>query len=198
MRQNIKIILLLLHMCLMLNACELFRNLDKSVTEVPENHDIILIGFKPKYRYSMKMGYIKDGKYKYQPNRVTAGSIYPDDSGYIITKLEKTEPNHRYGITQIQPEGISLGGPMMSPCGGRSTYTFDVEGGRVLYLGDLEYTEHENGLKVSYSRNFDKAKQYMKNNYPGLAGYLAEGELTLMEVTNFPCVEQGQMYLRIP
>ncbi len=170
-----------------LSGCVTMSNLDKSDTTISKSSGIIVLGVKPDYRVAIKLGDMDDGNYLYSPNLPASANIIPDDSGYIVVKLEETKIHQRYGITQLLPSGFT--GPRIGPCDGASTVTFNVIGGQITYLGDIDYGPVSSQPKAQYTSNMEKATDYIKNNYPALGVKLNKGAIIFAKVVNMPCNE---------
>jgi len=182
---NHRIILLLI--CLLLSSCVTMSNLEKSKATISESEGIIVLGIKPGYRTGIKLGDIQNDSFVYSPNLPVSANIIPDESGYIVTKLKATTTNQRYAITQLLPSGFT--GSRLGPCDGASTVTFNVKGGEVIYLGEIDFGRVRAKPKAQYSSNFDQATNYIKSNYPDLVKHLNKGEITFTNVSNMPCNE---------
>jgi len=177
----------LLFAVITVSGCVTMGNLDKSNTKLNQNEGIIIIGVQPSYRVGMKLGDIEKDQFVYSPNLPVSANIIPDQSGYIVTKLNATSKNQRYGITQLLPSGFT--GPRLGPCDGAATATFNIRGGEVTYLGEVDYGPIGVAPRAKYTKNIDKVSQYVKNNYPLLDGKVKTGSLMFTMVTNMPCNE---------
>ena len=68
------------------------------------------------------------------------------------------------------PEGI--GGKVYSPCEGQETVTFMAPPGGVVYVGSISFENNSGNLSFKITEDLDKAREFMKNEYPSLAEHI--------------------------
>jgi len=57
-------------------------------------------------------------------------------------------------------------------CGGAESLTFKAPGGKVIYVGDVRYSQVGTSLGAKYKQDFEAAKKFIDSNFPGLRNRL--------------------------
>lgn len=155
-----------------LTGCITYGNLDKNATlDKKANEAIIILGVHPRYRVAIGRGLITDGKIKIGNGGFATLNTFPE-GGYIVDKVPAASFPDEYHIALILPEGIGGFVPMYSPCGDEKAISFAAPAGRVVYIGDINFSAADGQLEIDYSMNPGAARQFLVRQYPQLAARL--------------------------
>jgi hypothetical protein len=167
-----------------LSGCMTVSNLDGG-TQLSANskNTIFVMGVEPDFRTAYSEGYGKDGKW-YRDSSIASGNLYPVN-GYIIANVASSNKTHPYGITQVLPTGV--GGKVYRPCVGTDVFAFSAPAGKVIYVGDLRFTEDSHKLHIAFDWNPERARNFLQAHYPSLAGKLEEHRAAIYPDNNMPC-----------
>lgn len=181
--------LVILSICAIFSTtgCVSFSNLEKSATLAHNSQDaIIVLGAKPRFRVAIAPGEIIEGKVKI--GAMAAINTYPEE-GYIVGRVSAAMFPNEYHIQLILPEGISGGafGQAYGPCGDDQVLSFHAPAGKVIYVGDVEYSQESGRLAIKYSDDIDRARDFMKRHYPALANQLEFPGLQTKPIVHVNC-----------
>lgn len=154
-----------------LGACTTAGIVAKDVS-LSSNEAVFVLGVSPSnYSVGIWEGEIQNGVFLSSSEGLRFGVarfLGPPTDGYIVGKAKSGQT---LGITLVQrrEEGSILVTGEFVPCGGTKTPVFSVPSGKVIYLGDITYTQAQNKLRATYSSNEEAARRYVSTNFPNLA-----------------------------
>lgn len=113
---------------------------------------------------------ISDGVHEsiFFANSNFTGEIY---GGYLV---RQAKAGTRLGLVRIR-----VGGQMFSPCKDQKAITFEIEGGSLIYLGDLKFVRTGGRLTYTLENNLEAATAYVKTTYPEFSGPIEFREVDL-------------------
>jgi len=159
---------------LVLSACGISSNIKPDEKLLLDDRSAVLfLGVTPAYRIHLLRGKVKNNVWKRPNVDVPEINITPE-SGYIFVKVEPTTPEESLGVSLIFPGGQTYG-----PCQDSIAPIFTLNPGIINYVGDLHYSLSGSQLRYSYTVDEDKAREYLRKNYPG----------TELQVTTTPMVQ---------
>ena len=142
----------------------------------------VVIGAKDAHSVAMIPGIASSGEFK--PNREGFAANIRPENGYIVTQLSEKTVGVLYAITQVQ---IRAGGVSFGDCEWKQALTFEGNGGKVIYLGDFDFSTHGKQLTFEQSNNIENARSFIDSNYPKLRGRIEYVEPKLMPLTRTDC-----------
>lgn len=162
-----------------ISACTSIGRLDKDAILESDKESIFVIGVAPEnYRISAFPGRIKDGRFHQNQFRPAAVFGAAED-GFVVGKATNGDTLAITNIRVAEDKGSILGLDFV-PCNDNKTMTFSIPGGKVLYLGHVEYQFKGEKLMVRYTQNLELAKKYIDQNFPNLRGRLQSWEYQLL------------------
>ena len=173
-----------------LQGCIAFSNIDsKTKFDGFSTDSIIVMGVRPRYRVAIGPGEIRpDGKVKI--GQIAALNVYPEN-GYIVGKVASAEETNEYHVQLILPEGIGGFVPAYAPCGDQQVASFFAPRGKIVYVGDMDFTSSGAKMAISYSQNFSNAQSFMAKYYPGLASKLEHQPLQGRSIVHVDCAPRS-------
>ena len=147
------------------------------------------MGVRPRYRVAIGPGEIRpDGNVK--TGQIAALNVYPEN-GYIVGKVPSAEGANEYHVQLILPEGIGGFVPAYAPCGDQQVASFFAPRGKVVYVGDLDFTSSGAKMAISYSQNYPAAQSFMAKYYPGLASRIEHQPLQGRRIVHVDCAPRS-------
>jgi hypothetical protein len=151
----------------LLSGCDPLRELERTTPAPTSTESIFIMGVAPEnYRVAIFPGSIKNGVFS---QNVFGGAAFygAAKDGYIVGKSSGGDV---LGVTTVRivKDADSVIGTSFKPCNGAKTMVFETPKGKVIYLGDAEYTFSGNKIEVRYSQNIDSARAYLDKNFPAL------------------------------
>jgi hypothetical protein len=169
----------------LVGACTSMGRLDKEAGLESDRESVFILGVAPEnYRISAFPGSVKDGRFHQNPLRPAAVFGAPED-GYVVGKAAAGDTLAITFIRRVKDKDSILGADF-APCAENKTMTFAIPGGKVLYLGNIEYEFAGKALNVRYSQDVAAAKKYVDEHYPRLRGRLEPWKYDLLP-TDAPC-----------
>jgi len=173
-----KLYLPILGVTLMLTSCTIGA-LDSSTPLPADDHFIFVIGVSP-----------VDAKIVVDQGEIGNGIFTPDnfspltfggtpDRGYILSRARGNTMQAIISIQMPRDEYGKLRLPV-APCGGVKTPVFTGAAGKVIYVGNVRYSRHGERVEPAYSSDIDSAREFLRANYPALAGRLEQGRYELL------------------
>ena len=104
------------------------------------------------------------------------------DSGYIFVKVKPTTGEKRLGVSLVFPEGHIYG-----PCQDSIAPIFTLKPGTVSYVGDLRYFFNGKELSYDYIIDENKAKAFLRDNYPNFEAAMTTIPMEPMKVKSTLC-----------
>jgi hypothetical protein len=153
------------------SGCKSLGRLDGSVQPPGAHETYFVIGVKPdNYHVMLWRGQVNDGRFGkllMKGSAVFGGPI----EGYVVGKADAGDV---LAVTDVfrysSPSGIYP--THYTFCGDAQTEAFKMPGGKVVYLGSLEYDYATGGLAAMSYSDLEDAQKFMAKNYPALAGKL--------------------------
>ena len=160
--------LFLLILSIVLSGCASIGRVETATNPPNETESIFVLGVSPPVaRVSLSPGIIEAGKFD-QDDWGMAVFMGLPENGYIIGKGAAGTSLAIMHVRMLSDTGAFFGSDF-KPCGNSTkTLVFNVPDGKVIYLGNLAFTEVGRKLAVTYSNDFQSAKQYVDTQYPGL------------------------------
>jgi hypothetical protein len=173
-------------------------------TAVAEDESIVVIGVRQPY-YEVNFKTIDYNGPKNTPsNRWLIGA--PSD-GYLVGRVAAGITMEGTSVRRTLNSEKGLFGKVYYPCGGGDKAVFDIPRGKVLYIGDFDFSRSESQevlpnsvlkLFFEYDNNIAAARAYLKKSYPGLAERLESADVQITKARN-PCPQTTtQMLILIP
>jgi hypothetical protein len=179
-------ILCILCVLIFLGACASVGKLDKSVALNVGSESIFVIGVAPEnYIISIFPGTVKNGEFNQNVTRSPSFLGHPDGK-YIVAKASAGEilALTRFAVAKDKDSNV---GPRIRFCEGMETMSFEVPAGKVIYLGDINFEESGDRIKMNYTSDIASAKQYVDREFPNLKNRLESWKYQMMPV-NANCV----------
>lgn len=180
-----KKVIFLLSMTLLLSACTSMGRLAKDARLDSDKESVFVIGVAPEnYRISVFPGSIKDGRF--HQNQIRSAAVFgAPENGFVVGKASVGDTLAVTNIRVVKDKSDVLGADFTA-CNDAKTMVFNIPGGKVLYLGNVEYKFGNKQLTVKYRQDLDSAKKFINENYPNLRGRLQSWDYQLLQ-TNASC-----------
>lgn len=163
-------VFLALFIVIFLPACTSLGILDKNANFPTKNESIFILGISPSlYRISVFPGELVENKFKQNSFSPAAVHGIPEN-GFLIGKAAEGEVLAIMNIGALNTKDDVLFVPQFRPCEGARAMTFTVPGGKVIYVGNVEYQRDGSRLRPIYSQDLESATKYIDANYPNLRG----------------------------
>jgi hypothetical protein len=168
-------------------ACTSLGRLDRDASLHSDRESIFILGVAPdNARISAFPGSVKNGTF--HQNQFRPAAVYgAAENGYVVGKASAGDTLAITNVRVVKDKSSLLGADFV-PCRGAKTMAFDIPGGKVLYLGNLEYDFAGQQLTVRYSQDLDAARRYVDEHYPRLRGRLEPWNYELLP-TNAQCTQ---------
>lgn len=163
------------------SGCMSVRNASTEIAR-SEKEVIVIFWAKNVNRVAMIRGVSSDGEFK--PNREGFAANIRPENGYVVTQLPETTGDVIYAITQFQ---IKAGGESYGDCGWKQALTFEGRGGKVIYLGDLDFQAVGKQVSFQHSNNIENARLFVDSNYPKLRGQVEYAEPKVLPHAKVDC-----------
>ncbi len=155
------------------------QNLSSSVTSIPADKGIVVIGMKGNAAGSFRRGtYSSDGSFEHDTARDAEFSA-PGEQPYIVQAMSVTTEDSRYGMYRA-----SLGGREYSFKCGQVLPVLSVASGVVQYYGDFQVSIDDGRLTVKQSFDMERAQRFIDSNYPASGWKLEPGKVVRARSTN--------------
>jgi hypothetical protein len=143
---------------------------------------VLLLGITPAYKVVLLRGEVANNVWE-RPIVDTPEINMVPESGYIFVKVKPTIETNRLGVSMVIPESRRLFGP----CQDSIAPIFTLKPGTINYVGDLQYTYSGGQLRYDYTVNEDRAKAFLRANYPNLEASMTSVPMTPMKVKSTFC-----------
>ena len=147
---------------------------------------VVVMGVTPRYRVEIGKSFAADDKLEISVWPPEALSSYPE-GGYIVGRVSARTGRELHHLAAILPEGYGLFARQFMPCNGEETATFEAPPGKVIYVGDVTFSEVNEKLAVRYSSNPEAARQYLAEAYPELVTSFESQPFVLRTISNRGC-----------
>ena len=187
--------LTLMFLWISLSACVPKGVVEKTATLNSNDESIFIIGVAPEnFHILVFSGEIINGVFVV--NRWRNARLWgAADKGFMVGKASAGET---LAITKVHAtEKGALMGNVFKACNGAKTMTFQVPGGKAIYLGHVAYEFAGNTLRVDYHKDLASAQKYMDDNYPGFQGKVEQWEYDLNPTTE-PCLTTLYIPIYLP
>lgn len=178
----------------LLNGCTSMGLLDGTTLAPTDNESIFIMGVAPdNYRVSLFPGSIKNGVF--HQNIIRPAAVYAAaKDGYVVGKSSAGDVLAVTNVRVVKDSNSVFLGANFHPCGENKTMVFEVPRGKVIYLGDVEYTFAGQKIEVHYGQNMEAAQAYLDKNFPALRGKLEYLPVDLLP-SRTPCI--GTIYFPV-
>ena len=148
------------------------------------DESILVLGAPSGCRVHIYQGEVIGDKWKMDRLGLEVSVVSKDD--YIVVKCKPRHSGENFVLAGIVPYGLGSG--LYEAF--RGTPVFELEPGKVIYIGTIvfgEETVEKHGWYASFmfsfgiENNYIDAKKYIDQNYPYLEGRLEKGYVTFME-----------------
>jgi hypothetical protein len=171
--------------CLFASCTMTIGRADRDATLISSDETYYVIGVHPDIAsIGVNRGSISGDKFVPDQLSLSQNFFGPPEDGYIVSRAHAGE-TLAIIFASIRRKDALLASNFV-PCDDTRTLAFAVPAGKVIYVGDVYFTQTSDQLPVSYSKNFDAAKAYMTTHYPRLADKLEQGNAEMV-----PAVVQG-------
>lgn len=167
---------------LALGGCGISGNIKPGERPQLDEHSAVLfLGVTPAYRIHLLRGRVENDVWARPTVDVPEVNITPE-SGYIFVKVRPTTPEERLGVSLIFPQGRGYG-----PCQDSIAPIFALKPGTISYVGDLHYSFSDKRLRYDYTIEEDKAREFLRTNYPGTETAMTTVPMVPMKVKSTFC-----------
>ena len=167
---------------MMLCSCGVRENIRPNSPLNLSESAILFLGFTPKYKVALIRSPVEGGVWQ-QAVLHTPDVATSPENGYILVKVKPTVASERMSVSLIV-----IDRKVYAPCPNSIGPTFAVKPGVVNYLGDLSYTVDENdNLKYTYEVGEDRAKEFLREHYPGYIDLFETQPMIPMKIANSVC-----------
>ncbi|MCG7963611.1 MAG: hypothetical protein N0E54_12985 [Candidatus Thiodiazotropha taylori] len=166
----------------LISACTSLGRIDNNASIDSQSESYYLLGLNSdKYQVGFYPGDIVDGKFR--QNIFYPASLFAVASnGYVMGKASDGMTLGLMNL-RVHEEGSSFLGSRYRPCEDVKTMTFNVIGGKVLYLGDIRFTKKRPKMKLEYSSDIEAAKRYISKYHPQLKDKVISWNYELLPTT---------------
>lgn len=172
----------LLILALAAGGCGVSSNIKRGEGLGLDNESAVLfLGVTPAYRVHLLRGNVVNGVWE-RPTVDTPEVNIIAESGYIFVKVKPTTEAKRLGVSLVFPEGRMFG-----PCQDSIVPVFTLNPGTISYVGDLQYTYSGAQLRYDYTVDEDKARAFLRANYPNSEVAMTTIPMTPMKVKSTVC-----------
>ncbi len=165
----------------LLSGCMTVNNASKEVSS-SDSEVTVIFGAKSAFRVAMIRGVSSGGEFTANREGFTA-NIRPED-GYVVTQLPETTGGLLYAVTQFQNE---RGGEVFGKCEWKQALTFEGQGRKVIYLGDLNVRANGEQIDLEHSNDIEGARLFLNSHYPKLSGQVEYAEPKLLPYAKSDC-----------
>jgi hypothetical protein len=152
----------------------------------------VVLGVQNVHRVAMIAGIASDGEFK--PNKEGfAANVHPE-GGYVVVQLPARSGKTVYAITQVLP---AAGGKSFDDCGWKQALAFEANGGKVVYLGDLNFHVDGQQLRFEHNNDIEHARLFIDANYPKLRGLVEYVEPRVLPHAKADCASRRGYEYRI-
>ena len=191
-----------LFLATVLNACTSPGGgpLEKGATAIPADESVFILGVSPvRYRVVIASGSIKahDGWFYRHPS-ASAVFMGAPDGGFVVARVRAGDVLALTSVTAVDDKNVAT--RRFEACGGIRSIVFNApsSGGKVLYLGDVDYQMAGDKLSPRYTSNIDAAKRYMDSNYPAFKGRMEQWSYKVHPVGELCLQPTTTIYVPIP
>lgn len=153
-------------------GCGTTAIIERNSPGLSSGESIIVIGVKPEgSRIQFFTGTITGNEFK--EDSLLGGAVIngvPKD-GYVVARAKAGQV---IGLTQVVIHNGGFSGRAFNACGGTRAPAFEVPGGQLIYLADIEYAPAGQRLSVTYASQLQAAAEHLHSNYPNLKGDLRQ------------------------
>jgi len=167
----------------LLSSCGIKHNLKPGSTlDIDKTKTVLMLGYSPNYRIHFIHGSFENDIWTRPTIDIPDINIEPVGE-YIIIDTEPTSPEKPLGISMIFPFNWTGFGP----CQDSMSPIFNLKPGVVNYVGDLAYSFDGQKLQYKSSINNQKAKDFLKANYPDFVKSLEFNPMKMVKVNSGVC-----------
>jgi hypothetical protein len=167
---------------LALGGCGITGNIKPGEgAQLDDRSAVLFLGVTPAYRIHLLRGRVENDVWDRPTVDIPEINITPE-SGYIFVKVKATTPGERLGVSLIFREGRGYG-----PCQDSIAPIFTLKPGTVSYVGDLHYSFSDNRLRYDYTVEEDKAREFLRKNYPTIRTAMTTVPMVPMRVKSTLC-----------
>lgn len=146
--------------------------LEKSDTAITADESVFILGVSPVgYGVEIAPGSIKDhdGRFYRHPFS-SAVFVGAPEGGFVVARVRAGDVLAVTNVMAVNDRNMVT--RRFQACAGIRSILFNApsSGGKVLYLGDVDFQMSGDKLSPKYTSNVDAAKRYMDNNYPAFKG----------------------------
>jgi hypothetical protein len=146
---------------------------DSDATLRSNDESFYVLGVQPEIA-SVGVNQVAASGDRFVPDGIWPANFFgPPKDGYVVGRA------HAGKTLAITFASLRRPGDLLAsnfvPCPPTRALSFTVPQGKVVYLGDVTWSQKPDGLFPSYSNNFQAAKTYMSSHYPKLADRLEPG-----------------------
>jgi len=166
------------------SSCVSVQPITADLTAPKPDESIFVIGVTPSnYRLFVMQGSVEDGRFRANGVPAIVGGAPRD--GYIVGKAAA---GRVLAITEVRRVNEGSGGIAadLRVCGGATTMVFAVPKGKIVYIGSAAFQQTGRSIDVTYSRDLEAARQFVRRNFPKLDGAVEAHPYGLMPTWQ-PC-----------
>jgi hypothetical protein len=178
----------------LLAGCLSISNIQpNSSLELGPDEGIIIIGASQNARLGFFAGYIQDNKF-FDDQFAPKGLVGNAESGYLIRKLKATGKDRGYGLASV-----NMSRSHWAQCDEEQEMVLTVKPGEIQYYIDMDLSEDNSGLRVSYKDDIDAAQQYIKKAFPNNTIPVTRGSFSqIIKGTCYPTLTEIYNHLYLP
>lgn len=188
----------LLALCVLVVGCAPITGVLDEKVEVRPGESIFVLGITPRNYYVVVTRTEVEGGVQLKPGfeyvsaSGSANVVGRPTDGFVMWKGGTNQLFHIVRAKFLEHEDHGLG-PEVLPCGDVTTRVYSAAGGKVVYLGDVQFSRDGSSFKESFSDRFEAAQLYMDQRFPQLRGQLVRGASQVVK-TRRPCEQRSYMY----
>jgi hypothetical protein len=166
---------------LLVTGCVHLKSLDLNVSTPTSEEGIYILGMKnSESSISLYPGYVKGGVFQHGGIDRHIAWLGKGTNGYIVSK---TRANDLLGLLSAAANDSKGVARSANACDNARSITFNVPGGKITYIGDVEIYEVGGRIGIRFSSDFAKAKNTIEKMYPQFQGKLENGSF---QFASFP------------
>lgn len=178
-------------------SCTTTTRVDKDAT-VSQDTSIFVVGSSPEHFriWFMRADIVeKDGTTNVKQDVLGIPLLVANpENGFLVGQVRGGDTIAITGV-RIVRAGETFG-PGGSACGGNRTMVFTAPAGKVVYVGNAEFSMQGKQVFARYSNDFEAARKHVDANYPNLRGKLEQHGHQL--IATAPCPTPQTITIQLP
>ena len=186
----------LLALCIPVVGCAPMTGVLDEKVEVRPGESIFVLGITPRNYYVVVTRTEVEGgvqqRRQFESAYGFANVVGRPTDGFVMWKGGTNQLFHIVRAKFLEHEDHGLG-PEVLPCGDVTTRVYSAAGGKVVYLGDVQFSREGSSFKETFGDRFEAAQLYMDQRFQQLRGQLVRGASQVVKTWR-PCEQHTYMY----